>query len=280
MYLPTRRPMFSLAAAATALLVCAPAIAQSEGPQPLWELGVAAAGVNQQAYPGAEQQVRRALVLPFFVYRGEVLRADRETAGLRAVKTEHFELDIGFAGSFGGSSADIEARRGMADLGTLIEFGPRAKWLIGPGPGGGRWRMEFPVRGVFDLSDGGAHRGLSFEPELVFERRPSRQWRYAAKASAIFADRRLANTFYGVSAADATADRPAYAAESGRVSWRLSTSLAYAPARDWRVFGAVRLDSVGGAANRASPLVRQTTGASLAVGLAWTGLRSERLAGD
>ena len=46
------------------------------------------------------------------------------------------------------------------------------------------------------------------------------------------------------------------------------------------MFGFVRVDSVAGAANRASPLVRQTTGATAGVGLNWTWMRSERAAVD
>ena len=34
-------------------------------------------------------------------------------AGLRAFKTERFELDVGFSGAFGSSTDEVEARRGM-----------------------------------------------------------------------------------------------------------------------------------------------------------------------
>lgn len=144
---------------------------QEAASQPLWEIGAFGVGVSQQAYPGSDQQVQRGLALPFLVYRGRFLRADRETAGLRAVKTPQFELDIGVAGSFGSNSDEIDARRGMPKLGTLVEFGPRVKWNLGEGPGGGRWRLELPLRGVFDLSDRGEHRRAAFKPELTFLRR-------------------------------------------------------------------------------------------------------------
>lgn len=53
---------------------------------------------------------------------------------------------------------------------------------------------------MFDLSDGFAHRGLSFEPELVYERRSQGGWRYSASVGAIVADHKLASTFYQVTA--------------------------------------------------------------------------------
>jgi outer membrane scaffolding protein for murein synthesis (MipA/OmpV family) len=247
---------------------------------PLWELGAFGVGVSQQAYPGSDQNVTRALALPFAIYRGQFLRADRQTAGLRAIKTERFELDIGFAGSFGASSDVIDARRGMPDLGALVEFGPRVKWNLGQGPGGGRWRLELPLRAVFDLSDGLARRGATFEPELAFERRAHAGWTYSTSVSAILADRRLADTFYGVGPIYATAERPAYVARSGLVSWRLSGSFTRTLSPDWRLFGFGRIDSVSGAANTASPLVRRNAGATVGAGVAYTWMRSERRAVD
>jgi MipA family protein len=272
--------MRSILCAALALAGAQTAAANEAAALPLWELGGFAVGISQQAYPGADQQVQRALALPFFVYRGQFLRADRETAGLRAIKTERFELDVGVAGSFGSGSDTIEARRGMPALGTLIELGPRLKWNLGPGPGGGRWRLDLPLRGVFDVSDGGAHRGMAFEPELQFSRRAAGGWAYNTSVAAIVADTRLARTFYEVAPAFATAQRPAYAADGGLVAWRLSASFSRGLGADWRVFGFARLDSVAGAANRSSPLVRQTTGATVGLGVAYTWMRSSERAGD
>lgn len=285
---PSTRPGAWLSACL--LLAAVPAHAQDEAAPaadaaaaralPLWEFGVFGLGVSQQAYPGSDQQVSRGLVLPYLIYRGRYLRADQESAGLRAIKTPRFELDVGFAGAFGARSDDLDARRGMPDLGTLVEFGPRVKWNLGRGPGGGAWRLELPLRGVFDLSDGGRHKGMTFEPRLVFQRQSSTGWAYSTSLSAIVADARLARTFYGVEPRFALADRPAYEARSGLVAWRLSTAVSRQLSPDWRVFALGRLDTVQGAANEASPLVRQRTGASVGLGVTYTWMRSERLASD
>lgn len=276
------RPLVS----ALALAACAvsPALAQSEGEpdgrKPLWEVGAVGVGVSQLAYPGADQQVRRGIVLPYAIYRGQVLRADRDTAGLRAIHTDDFDLDVGFAGSFGSSSDKIEARRGMPNLGTLIEFGPRLRWKLGDGPGGGRWRFDLPLRGVFDLSDRAAHRGMSLEPEVFFRRESPTGWTYSMSFGAIFADQRLADTFYEVAPRYATADRPAFQAKPGLVAWRVGTTLSRKLGTDWRVFGFARLDHLAGAANRDSPLVRRDSGVSAGVGVAYTWLRSDTMAED
>jgi MipA family protein len=277
--LPVLTPPRIIACAAM-LFSSSLAFAQSPASQPLWEIGVFGTGISQLAYPGADQQVQRALVLPTFIYRGKFIRADRDTAGVRAIKTSRFELDVGFAGSFGANSNDIDARAGMPDLGTLIEFGPRAKWLIGPGPGGGRWRAELPLRGVFDVSDRGAHKGMSLEPRVLFERQSNAGWRYSTSAGVIVADQRLARTFYEVRPEYALPTRPAYAAKSGLVAWRLSASVSKNLDPDWRLFIFGRVDHVGGAANENSPLVKKKTGASAGVGVAYTWKRSAALASD
>ena len=262
---------------ATTCFTVIPAAAQSTAASlPLWEIGGFGVGVSQQAYPGSDQQVNRGLALPYLVYRGKFLRADRETAGLRAFKSPRFELDIGVAGSLGARSDDIEVRRGMPDLGTLVEFGPRIKWNLGAGPGSGAWRLELPLRGVFDLDEVGKYRGVAFEPRLVFQRRTNAGWGYMTSVSAIVADQRLAQTFYGVDPVYALAGRPAYKAQSGLVAWRLSASFSRNLSRDWRLFGFGRFYTVSGAANEQSPLVERTHGVSVGLGLTYTWLRSER----
>ena len=281
---PPRARLLRLACATAAgLLACAgPALAQSpraDAGQPLWELGVLSAGISQQGYPGSDEQVRRATLLPFGIYRGRLLRADGNTAGLRAVKTDSFELDIGFSGAFGAGGRGLAARQGMPRLGTLLEFGPRARWRLGDAPLGGRWRADLPLRAVLDVSDGFGSRGWSLEPELTWERRQG-GWRLSVSGSAILADRKLADTFYGVAPSEAVAGRPAYEAKAGLVAWRLATGFTRDLSPDWRLFGFARVDTVQGAANRDSPLVRQTTGATVGLGVSYTWLRSAARAQD
>lgn len=263
------------------VLLCTPfAGAQDQAALPLWEIAALGVGVSQQAYPGASARVERLLALPFFVYRGRILRADRSGAGIRALKTADFELDVGVASSFGSNAENVAVRRGMPDLGTLVEIGPRLIWKLGAAPGGGRWQAEFPLRAVFDLSEHLTRRGAVFEPTMRFERRGSGDWRYHTSFGALVGDRRLADTFYGVAPAYQTPQRPAYTARTGLIAWRLATTLTYRVTPDLNLFGLVRVDSVAGAANATSPLVERRTGASLGLGLTYVFARSQRGAED
>lgn len=270
----------SAVAAAAVILLGQGALAQEKASLPLWEVGVFGTGLKQQAYPGSSQQVDRALVLPFFIYRGQYLRADGGSVGVRAVKTDTLEVDVGFSGAFGSNSNDIEARKGMPDLGTLVEFGPRVKWNLGSGPGNGRLRAELALRGVFDLTDSFKDKGLSLEPELIFERRSAGGIGYSASVGLVLGDERLADTFYGVAPAFATPTRPAYKAQSGLIMSRVSVNLFQNLTPNLRVFGFARLTSVDGAANPSSPLVKQNMGSTLGFGVVYTLARSETRATD
>jgi outer membrane scaffolding protein for murein synthesis (MipA/OmpV family) len=247
---------------------------------PRWEAGAFGVLVSQQAYPGADQQVQRSLVLPYLIYRGEILRSERGGAGLRAFKTDALELDLGAAAALGSSATRIEARQGMPDLGTLVEVGPRLRWTLASQPDGSIWRLDLPLRSVHDLGDGLQRRGTTFEPALKWQGPMGSGFFVTTGLSAVVADRQLGQTFYGVERSQATVARPTYSARAGLITWRLSGSLSWRMGTNWNAFTYARMDSVAGAANESSPLIRQTTGLSAGLGLSYTWLRSSLPAVD
>ncbi len=244
---------------------------------PLWEAGLFGFGITQPAYPGSDQRVSRALALPFLIYRGSYLRAERGTFGLRALKTPRTELDVGFAATLGSQSSDIAARRGMADLGTLIEFGPRLKINLGDVSSGRRdSRLQFPLREVIDVSHGFVSRGIAFEPQWVADTRLPGRWLVSTSLGALFGDAQLASTYYGVAPAEATPTRPAYSARSGLIALRANLFAAHPLTTDVSVFYSFRIESLAGASNLNSPLVLRRVGWGAIVGLSWTLARSAR----
>ncbi len=247
---------------------------------PRWEAGAFGLVVSQQAYPGADQQVQRSLVLPYLIYRGEVLRSERGGAGLRAFKADAFELDLGASAALGSSAKRIEARQGMPDLGTLVEIGPRLRWTLASQPDGSSWRLDLPLRSVHDLSDGLQRRGTTFEPALRWQGPMGSSFFVGTGLSAVVADRQLAQTFYGVERSQATVARSTYSARAGLITWRVSGSLAWRMGANWNAFTYARMDSVAGAANESSPLIRQTNGVSAGLGLSYTWRRSSLPAVD
>ncbi len=246
---------------------------------PLWEAGLFGFGLNQPAYPGAEDHTKRALVLPFFVYRGRYFRADRGSVGVRALKTPRVELDVGFSGSLGSHSSDIAVRSGMPDLGTLIEFGPRMKVNLGDTD---QTRphsiLQFPLRDVIDVSHGFRSRGIAFEPQWVAETTLPEGRFFSATLGALFGDQSLNDMLYGVAPEYVTATRSGYTAKAGLIALRAGLRVSHKLSSAARIFYLLRVESLRGAVNRESPLFRRDVGWSVGVGFAWTLFRSERSA--
>ena len=262
------------------LLVVFSSRAQAQdGGLPLWEAGVIGGGVTSPAYPGSTERLSLVTALPYFIYRGEILRIDRSGLGARLVHSDDFELDAGFSGSLPASSKDIQVRSGMDDLGTLVEFGPRAKLTLWRPTEGSRVRLELPLRTVMELGGGLNIRGTVFEPKVSLDTRDlGNGWRLSVATSMVFADNRLSDYFYGVSEHQATILRPSFTAKAGLLSTRLMLDAATNVTKDVRIFGVVRYESYSGSANSESPLMRQSNGVSAGVVVAWIFGRSSNLA--
>jgi outer membrane scaffolding protein for murein synthesis (MipA/OmpV family) len=243
---------------------------------PLWEAGIGAAAFSTPAYPGADDRSNRGLALPFLIYRGKVLRADQNGIGARLLAADKVEFDIGFAGALPAHANDVDARRGMPDLGTLLEFGPRLRYRFADWGEAGRMRFELPLRAVIEARGRLRKQGWTTEPRLVWEKRgEAARWTMEAQLGAVFGDRRINRYFYEVQPQYATLARPAYAADPGLMLVRTGLFGTWRMNPDLRLFGFVRYESYAGAANQDSPLMRRSTGASAGIGFAWTLARSQ-----
>lgn len=243
---------------------------------PLWELGVGAAALSTPAYPGADSRTSRVLPVPWVQYRGKVLRADQSGIGARLFNSDRIELDVGFAGSLPAKSDDVAIRNGMPNLGTLVEFGPRLKVRLAQVTPTSAIRFELPLRAVMEVRGGVRRQGSTIEPRLSYEvRTADAAWTGEAQLAALFGDSRLNRYFYEVRPEYATAARPAYDADAGRMLVRVGFFGTHRLNPDVRLFGFLRYDSYAGAANSGSPLMQQDHGVSAGFGFAWTFKRSD-----
>jgi outer membrane protein len=262
-------------AAAFLIPACVAHAEPTESNLPLWEAGIGAAAFSTPAYPGADERSNRGLVLPFLIYRGKTFRADQGGIGARLLNTDKVEFDIGFSGSLPARSDDVDARRGMSDLGTLVEFGPRVKYKFADLGDAGRMRFELSSRAVIEARGGLRRQGWTAEPRLVWEQRgEGARWTLEGQLGAVFGDRRINRYFYEVAPQYATAERPAYRADGGLVLVRTGLFGTWRVNPDVRVFSFVRYETYSGAANQDSPLMRKSTGTSAGLGFAWTFARS------
>jgi outer membrane scaffolding protein for murein synthesis (MipA/OmpV family) len=124
-----------------------------------------------------------------------------------------------------------------------------------------------PVRAAFNLSDGFKYEGLTLNPQLSYERRSPEGWSYEASVGPVLADQQYQANYYQVDPEFATANRAAYKAKAGLLSWRANLGVSKTVSPQLRLLGAVRYETVNGAANQDSPLVKEKNGFSFFLGL-------------
>lgn len=267
-----RRPVAALFAALA--LGAMPAARAAE--RPLWELGAGVSVLQFPAYRGSEENRLFVLPVPYVVYRGDFLKADRR--GLRAAffDSERAELSLSLAASPPASSEHVDARAGMDDLEPTIELGPSLDLRLARSADERlRLRARLPLRAGLTVSSRPESTGWQFTPQLTLDWKDPGGldgWTLGLVAGPIFGDRRQHRYFYGVGARDATPQRPAYDAKGGYAGTQFLASMWKRFPRWWA--GAfVRYDTLGGAVFRDSPLV--TDRHYLAAGVAMTWLIGE-----
>jgi MipA family protein len=262
-----------LRAAFLALGLFAAGAAMAQEALPLWEAGAGVSVVDFPHYRGSDQRHTYALPLPYFIYRGDVLKVDRQ--GLRSLlfDSRRVELDLSVNGSVPVDSADNRARQGMDDLDPTLEIGPSLNvHLAGAEGEHTQLDLRLPLRAV--IASNFRHvrdTGWIFQPQLNLDiRHPfgAQGWNLGLAAGPIFSDRRYNDYFYGVSPADATVERPAYRAGGGYAGTQFIAALSKRFDRTW--FGAfIKADTLRGAVFEDSPLVKQRTSLTAGVGFAW-----------
>jgi outer membrane scaffolding protein for murein synthesis (MipA/OmpV family) len=252
---------------------------------PLWELGAGAALAYLPDYRGADEARGYLLPFPYFVYRGEFVKADREGVRARFFDTRYVELDFSLGATVPVNSEDNRARAGMPDLRPTVEVGPVLKIHlahIGEGEPGRRdyeFDIRLPVRRAITWRDGGfSGVGTLAFPQLNFDRKirfAGARWNLGLLAGGYFADRSYHDYFYSVPPAYATPQRPAYQARGGFGGWQAIVALSATYGRTW-VGAFVKGDWLRGAVFEDSPLVKRRTNVAAGIGISHIFARSER----
>ena len=230
---------------------------------PLWEAGAGVGTLQLPTYRGSEKEVDIALPFPYIIYRGDVLRVDREE-GIRGklFKSENVKFDLSLAGSLPVRDTDEGARSDMDGLDPLIEAGAELTWNL--------WRsasrtnsIQFvtPFRFVYSVGDPLLkYRGWTLSPYFNYKiqhRSASSLKRYNFSFGPIYADKDFHNYFYQVRPKFVTADRPAYDAERGYSGSRVTLS-AFRNTKKYVIGAFIRYDNLDGAVFDDSPLVETT----------------------
>src|SRR3984885_11603168 len=112
---------YQASVAALALLACASARADEK---PLWEAGLGVGVVAFPDYRGSDQEQVYPLPVPYFIYRGDFFKADRNGVRGEFVKRDWVELSFSANATVPVDSNHHPARSGMPNLRSTLELGP------------------------------------------------------------------------------------------------------------------------------------------------------------
>ena len=261
-----------------ALAVCAPAAAEE---LPLWELGLGVGAFALPDYRGSDEGRGYALPVPYLVYRGEFLKADRHGIRGELFESERVELNLSVAASLPVNSSRNAARAGMPDLDPSAELGPSlelALWRSSDGRD--LLELRLPLRAAFTLESSPRAIGWVATPNLNLDlpgRGALAGWNFGFLAGPLYGSRRQHEYFYGVAPQFATPARPAYATPGGYAGFQFLAAASRRFDSFW--LGAfVRADTLRGAAFEASPLLKRDTYFAAGAGIAWVlGVSRERV---
>jgi len=266
MHLPRR---LRSAVLTSVLLASLPATAAE---RPLWELGAGVGVLSLPSWRGSDVTRTYVLPVPYFIYHGEFLRADRR--GVRGVifDSDRMDLGISLSGSPPVGSSHSSARDGMPELKATGEIGPQLDLSLWRSADRERTlRLILPLRAAFTLTGSPDPIGWVFSPALnldVADIAALPGWKLGLRTGPIYATRRQHAYFYEVTPAQATATRPAWTAGGGYSGSQFLAALSKRFPAYW-VGGYLRYDNLQGAAFEDSPLVARNHYLAGGVAVAW-----------
>lgn len=251
------------------VLACSAAAAE---PKPLWEFGMGVGVVSFPDYRGSDETQVVPVPVPYFVYRGDFFKADRDGVRGELFDRRYAELSISVNATVPVDSEDNRARRGMADLRPTLELGPSLDLHV--------WRSSdelyrldvvMPFRAPVTVESSPRSIGWVFAPRVnldVENVAGQKGWNLGLGVGPVFADPKFNRYFYSVAPQYATADRPAYQAGGGYSGLNFLASLSKKFPKFW-VGAFTSYGSLRGAAFDDSPLVKSRHSWSGGFGIAW-----------
>lgn len=257
-----------------------PGVSLGQEMKPVWELGVGAGLLYIPDYRGSNESRFYPLPYPYVVYRGDILKVDKQKISGQIFKTDRILLDGSFYGSVPVKSDNNSARAGMPDLDPTFEIGPALDVTILENREK-RYSLKFslPVRAVFSTDFSSVtYEGWLVSPRINFEKDdiiPQTGLNLGISAGPLFGDRRYHDYYYTVEPAYATAFRPAYDAGSGYSGSTLTIGLSKTY-KQLRFNAFVSADFLAGAVFEDSPLVKTRTYIMSGVSVSWVFLKSAK----
>jgi len=261
------------------ILFFPPGISFGQEEKPLWELGMGVGLLYMPDYRGSDESRFYALPYPYFVYRGDIIKVDRQKISGKVFKTDRILLDVSIYGSVPVKSSKNSARTFMEDLDATFEVGPALDiTLLESRQKQYSLKLLLPVRAVFSTDfESVAHEGWVISPRLNFEKGdiiPHTGLRLGVSLGPMFADGGYHDYYYTVEPVYALPWRLAYDAGGGYSGTILTVGLSKSY-RQFKFNAFVSADFLDGAVFENSPLMKTQTSIMSGVSVSWVFLKSK-----
>lgn len=234
------------------------------------ELGVISGGQYLADYRGSKETQARALIAPFFIYRGDVFKVDRDGLRGEVFQSRRIELNVSAEAALSGGNEDNERRQGMPVLDSALEFGPSLNVNLSGVDFREGWSLRLPVRSVFTVGGHGfEYIGYVFNPKFTYVN-PNLfdSWRASFNIGASYGSNKYHDYYYRVERIFETAERMSYEADNGYSGTYVKAGISRRKNDFW--YGiSLRYDNLNGATFEDSPLVETRDYFSVTVGFGW-----------
>jgi outer membrane protein len=250
---------------------------------PLYEYGVVGLAASLPHYRGSDEYSSYAFPLPYFIYRGKRIKANRD--GVRGIfwRNKHFETDLSLSGN-PPVSDENEARAGMGELDGLIEIGPALRYYFYEYGERESFFLQWNIRAGFSFGfDSGmdvSYQGLISDWALVYRNASffrDENIRFHLKTGPQFGDNELHSYFYEVAPQYVTETRSQYSGEAGYAGWQMSGSILKELTPKFWISLYGRYINSSGAAFEDSPLVETSNNYVIGASFLWKFGESDEL---
>jgi outer membrane protein len=243
----------------TTLLSAATATNAQDDGDKKWELGLGVGAVAGPDYRGSDEYRSFVSPIPYIVYRGKVIRSDREGIRGNFLRTDKYEFTLSASAAITPDADQSELRAGMPELGSTIEFGPSFNINLTGEDFSRGWQLHIPWRAVFAVgADESGYIGSIFQPQLVYRTRLD-GWAFSYRAGISYASDDYHDYYYSVDEQYVTESRRYFDASSGYSGWNnlaaLSRSFDYNGIKTRLAFF-IRYDNISGTDFNKSSLVK------------------------
>jgi MipA family protein len=272
---PGRESLLRIAVLLAAACWSVPLQAKEE---PLWEFGLGVGAIAFEDYRGSDTVHAFPVPVPYFVYNGKFLKADRDGVRGTLFNQDRFEINLSF--NLTTPVRNDAERSGMPDLKSTVELGPSFDvHLFRSEDAKVKFDLRMPLRAAATVEGSPQVIGWTFTPRFALDIADPwgfAGWNLGLLAGPLFADRRYNQYFYSVDSQYATPSRPEFQASGGYAGTQSITALSKRYPKFW-VGAYMRYDTLAGAVFLDSPLVQRKSYWSAGFGFAWMLHKSSRM---